>query len=135
MISQRIMWRKNSYGIVTPLSRMKNNNSAFLSSRRENFLFKKIIFLKSEKKIKISEKIKIWFSNSLRFFGNFWDLLDFPLRFLYRRKGKSRKYHFSKKKIENFENQNFKIFQNIFLNYFPSSLERRDYCFSCGLAA
>ena len=27
----------------------------------------------------------------MRFFGDFWDLLDFPLRFLYKRKGKSSK--------------------------------------------
>ena len=87
----------NRYSKVPPLIRMENDNPGFLSSRGDNFLFKNIFFLKS---VKNSESWKKWnfdLSKFLRFFGNLWDLLDFPLRFLYRRKGKSRKSHFSKK--------------------------------------
>ena len=126
------------------LIRMKNNNPGFLSSRGDNFLFKNIYFLKSEKKTQSWKKLKFQFSKFWRFFGDFWDLLDFPLRFLYKRKGKSSKSEELKKNENHFFHhfQNFRIlsdFKTFFYenlgNYPLSSLERRDYCFSCGLVA
>ena len=50
--------RKNIPGIVTPLSRMKNNNPFFISSRGDNFLFKNIKFFKIRQKSKKLKKMK-----------------------------------------------------------------------------
>ena len=49
----------NNPSIIPPLIRMKNNNPGFLSSRRDNFLFKNIKKNRNPKKIKILENIEI----------------------------------------------------------------------------
>ena len=98
---------------ITLLIRMKNNNPSFLSSRGDNFLLKNIFFFEIRKKLKILEKLKFQFSKFLRFFGDFWDLLDFPLCFLYKRKGKSSK----SRNFRDFRKSKFSLFSN-FLFFF-----------------
>ena len=130
------MCTKSNSTIIPPLSRMKNNNPVFLSSRGDNFLFKNIKFSKIRQKfeifwnflkILIFKKIQqFWFFLKIWKFWNFgfskfWKFLKIFEKSIFE---KSEKIKISK--FSNFLNF-WRILKNyIFLKRKLSPLELRN---------